>query len=122
MLQGLVFCLFGSLFPDVDVKSKGQKIFYYLLFLFLLYCLMTFRWEMFIVASFLGIVPLLVRHRGIFHKIWFLLGLTLLLIISIKSLHLTYETLLITNTCFFFAGCVSHVLLDQFFTKLKRYV
>ena len=34
VLQGLVFCLFGSLFPDVDVKSKGQKIFYYLLLIF----------------------------------------------------------------------------------------
>ena len=28
VLQGLVFCLLGSLFPDIDVKSKGQKIFY----------------------------------------------------------------------------------------------
>ncbi len=25
--SGFVFCIVGSLFPDIDIKSKGQKLF-----------------------------------------------------------------------------------------------
>jgi len=32
--EWLLFALAGSLFPDIDIKSKGQKYFYYVIFLF----------------------------------------------------------------------------------------
>ena len=32
-LEWLLFCLLGALFPDVDIKSKGQKIFYWIVLL-----------------------------------------------------------------------------------------
>jgi hypothetical protein len=37
--QGLLFCLLGALFPDIDVKSKGQKIFYSILLCLLFWLL-----------------------------------------------------------------------------------
>ena len=28
IISGFIFCIIGSLFPDIDIKSKGQKLFY----------------------------------------------------------------------------------------------
>lgn len=122
IIQGLIFCLLGSLFPDVDVKSKGQKIFYTLLLLALLYCLFVYRWDLFIVLSLLGTVPLLVRHRGIFHQIWFLFCLTALIVLITRSRYGQYQNIFLSNGFFFFMGSLSHVLLDCFLTRLKRYL
>lgn len=121
IMQGLLFCLLGSLFPDIDVKSKGQKIFYTLLLFFLFYCLMMHRWDLFVMLSLLGIVPLLVRHRGLFHEIWFLLFLILGIVVCLISCHGQCEALFLANGTFFFAGCLSHVLLDRMVSKIKRY-
>lgn len=120
IIQGFLFCMLGSLFPDVDTKSKGQKIFYRLLLLFLFYCLAVQKWKLFAVVSLLGVTPLLVRHRGIFHEPWFLLAVTLSLTVIFKLLNKDYESLLLANSWFFFAGCMSHVLLDRLLTKAKR--
>ncbi len=121
ILQGLVFCLLGGLFPDIDVKSKGQKVFYSLLFFLLLFLLYQEKYCMFAVMSFLGIIPLLVRHRGIFHHIWFLIAVSCAGSLIVKSSCGFYENLMLSNIWFFFAGSVSHVLLDRIFTKLKIY-
>ncbi len=121
IFQGFLFCLLGSLFPDIDVKSKGQKVFYSLLLLFLLYCLYMQKWIIFTSLSLLGIVPMLVRHRGLFHQIWFLLFLTLVMMVCMSSLQKSYSAILLANCCFFFAGCLSHVVLDRVYSKVKRF-
>ena len=121
IFQGLLFCLLGSLFPDIDIKSKGQKVFYSLLLMFLCYCLWMQHWYLFVVLSLLGIVPLLARHRGLFHEIWFLLCLTLCIIIWLQSCNKLCDILLLTNCSWFFVGCVSHVILDRVVSKIKRY-
>jgi membrane-bound metal-dependent hydrolase YbcI (DUF457 family) len=121
ILQGLIFCLIGALFPDIDVKSKGQKLFYFLLLLVLSYLVFQQKYCMFVVMSFLGIIPILVRHRGIFHHIWFLTALACAASLLIKSGCGFYEQMMLTNIWFFFAGSVSHVLLDRVVTKLKIY-
>jgi len=101
IIQGFLFCLLGSLFPDVDVKSKGQKVFYILLLLFLIYCLLLQRWDLFAALSLLGTTPLLARHRGLFHEIWFLLCLTLGIIVCLKSSNKVCNGLLLANGSFF---------------------
>lgn len=121
IFQGFAFCLLGSLFPDVDIKSKGQKVFYNLILIFLLYCLYMKKWTAFVIVSLLGITPMLVRHRGLFHQMWFLLALTLTVMLCMKSIQKPYEDLLLANCCFFFVGCWSHVVLDRLFSKVKWY-
>lgn len=121
VLQGFLFCLLGSLFPDIDVKSKGQKIFYMLVLIFLCYCLIQQRLDLFIAVSLLGLIPLLVRHRGLFHEIWFLLLLTFVSFICFKSCSKQDELLLLANSSFFFMGCLSHVVLDRLLTWAKRH-
>jgi hypothetical protein len=122
ILQGLVFCLLGSLFPDIDVKSKGQKVFYILFFCLLAYLMYQEKYCMFMVVSFLGIIPILVRHRGIFHHVWFLMAITFGLSLIVKSFCGFYEQVMLSNCWFFFAGTVSHVLLDRVVSTCKSYM
>ena len=60
--------LFG-LFPDVDIKSKSQKIFYGLLFVLNLSLILFF--QRYLVAAILGLfamLPILSKHRGWTHS------------------------------------------------------
>jgi len=118
--QGLLFCLLGALFPDIDVKSKGQKVFYSILFGLLIWILYKKMYCLFVVMSFLGIIPILVRHRGIFHHIWFLFSMAVLMSWAAKSWCGPLEQTMLYNSWFFFAGTVSHVVLDRFVTGCKR--
>lgn len=122
IIQGLLFCLLGSLFPDIDIKSKGQLVFYKLIFIALVYCLFVWRWDIFATISMLAVMPLLVKHRGIFHQIWFLLIITFGIILLTKAFYKDQEALYVANSLFFFAGSLSHVLLDRLGSKIKRYL
>ena len=120
IIQGLVFCLLGALFPDIDVKSKGQKVFYSMLLLLLCFLLYKKMYCLFAVMSLLGIIPILVRHRGIFHHIWFLFSMAVLSTLAIKNWCGTIENMMLYNCWFFFAGTVSHVVLDRFISGCKK--
>jgi len=122
ILFGLLFCLLGALFPDIDVKSKGQKVFYSLLLGVLIMLLYKQQYCLFAVMSLLGIIPILVKHRGIFHHIWFLLSISFLATLAVKSWCGLYERIMINNCWFFFAGALSHVVLDRVISRLKRYL
>src|SRR5690606_29691836 len=72
-IEWLMCSLAGSLFPDVDIKSKGQKYFYR--FILLLFCVLLLhrRYELFVCCSLLALTPMLARHRGLFHELWFVI-------------------------------------------------
>src|SRR3990170_939665 len=72
-IQWLIWSIAGALFPDVDTTSRGQKIFYRFLFLPLIVLLLQGQWEFFILFTLLAFIPFLVRHRGIFHRSWFVI-------------------------------------------------
>lgn len=121
IILGLLFCLLGALFPDIDVKSKGQKVFYSMLLVVLAILLYQRMYCLFAVMSFLGIIPILVKHRGIFHHIWFLLSMSFLATFAVKAWCGSFERIMINNCWFFFAGTVSHVVLDRVVSRIKRY-
>ncbi len=108
----LLFCLAGALFPDIDTKSKGQKYFYWFILILLLY--FTYK-KMFMQLAFLSILatlPMLVKHRGIFHNIWFLLaGLGALCYLLVLYLP-HYDQIIIIHMIFFIMGAISHLWLD----------
>jgi len=118
--DGLLLCLIGSLFPDVDVKSNGQKIFYSLLAVLMIHLVMLKAWFWLSLVALMAIVPLLVRHRGIFHNILFLLFLGLLFALGAQCFTYDRMSLILCNSLFFTVGCVSHVLLDRFVSFIKR--
>lgn len=120
IVQGLLFCLLGALFPDIDVKSKGQKVFYSMLLVLLLWLLYKKMYCLFAIMSLLGIIPILVRHRGIFHHIWFLFSMAVIFTLIIKNWCGSFEKMMLYNCWFFFAGTVSHVVLDRFISGCKK--
>jgi hypothetical protein len=122
MGEWLLCTLAGALFPDIDVKSKGQKYFYYVAFVCLAVLTYQQRFQMLTCFSFVMITPMLVRHRGIFHNPWFVIVLPLVVWIGVASLLPHKATYLFIDTLFFIGGALSHLWLDfgtrQFWSKL----
>jgi len=111
-VEWLLFALAGSLFPDIDIKSKGQKYFYYGVFLFFIVLAVRQRFEMLCCFSFIIITPMLTRHRGIFHSPRFVITIPLILwiFVSISMPRIMYQ--LFFDMLFFIVGALSHLWLD----------
>jgi membrane-bound metal-dependent hydrolase YbcI (DUF457 family) len=122
IFSGFIFCIFGSLFPDIDIKSKGQKIFYSLSLVVLCCFLYYERIDLFIGLSLLGTVPLLVKHRGIFHTLWFLIFISISTGLVIGNLNPNLSAWAMGNALFFLGGALSHIFLDRVTTRLKYWL
>lgn len=59
-----------SLFPDIDIKSKGQLLFYRLFFVLDLVLIGVGRFREAALLGLLALIPILSRHRGWTHTIW----------------------------------------------------
>ncbi len=112
-VQWGVICLLGSLFPDVDIKSKGQSIFYRMLTVFLIYLAYKQIWQLFVIMSFLALLPVLARHRGLFHKLWFVTSVPFLVALAVLASFPGYSVLLFSSALFFAVGAASHIVLDR---------
>lgn len=112
--------LAGSLFPDIDVKSKGQKYSYWLLLALFILLILENKLELLALLSILSLVPMLVRHRGLFHRAWFVSGMPLLLWVIVSSSHPAWAQALFFYTLFFVVGALSHLWLDFGFSRLFR--
>jgi len=64
--------LFG-LFPDIDIKSKGQMLYYRLFFLLDLLLLLKGLYTQAALLGFLALLPILSKHRGWTHTYWAML-------------------------------------------------
>jgi len=122
VISGFIFCMIGSLFPDIDIKSKGQKLFYSLILIILCCFLYYERTDLFIGLSLLAIVPLLVKHRGLFHQLWFLIFISISTGLAIGSFHSKFSVWAMNNALFFLAGAISHIFLDKVITRFKYWI
>jgi membrane-bound metal-dependent hydrolase YbcI (DUF457 family) len=72
------------------------------------------------VVSLLSLTPLLVNHRGIFHRLWFVIcvpvGGALLLGIAMPA----YAEMALWDSFFFVLGAVSHLWLDLGVRRMLR--
>lgn len=120
--EWLMFALAGALFPDIDVKSKGQKYFYYVVLVCLFVLAYQQQFQMLSCFSFVMVTPMLVRHRGIFHSPRFVIALPLTVWIIIATLLPQRSLQFFVDTLFFIMGALSHLWLDfgtwQFWSKL----
>lgn len=113
-LLAFVFGLIGSIFPDIDTRSVAQKLFFVSLFLGVLFCLIYYQNSVFLFAAgAIALVPLLSRHRGIFHRWWFLLGLSVLGTLGGVAFFPEHMQVVVLCSSSFFFGCVTHLLLDK---------
>lgn len=111
-LQALAACLIGSLFPDIDTKSKIQKLIYFTILIIATNLLMTGQqfWACVLVMG--SLLPLIASHRGLFHRLWFVV-----MCIGIGNLMCYLNQPVWVNNClslsvFFIAGVISHLWLD----------
>jgi membrane-bound metal-dependent hydrolase YbcI (DUF457 family) len=104
--------LFG-LWPDVDIHSKGQRIFYSIFFAVDVFLIVT---ERFRAAAYLGLVallPVLSKHRGWTHSWWAMLLIPSPLLI-LPYLHMPERPLV--GLPFYgaaVAGYLSHLVVDR---------
>ena len=118
--EWLLFALAGALFPDIDIKSKGQKYFYYVVFILFAFLASKGHFQTLTCFSFVAIAPMLTRHRGVFHSTWFVVSVPLIAWMAMSILLPAYTWPLFVNTLFFIAGALSHLFLDRYFTQMSR--
>ena len=113
MLEWLLFAIAGSLFPDVDIKSKGQKYFYRIMLVLFGILALNHQYKQLAAISILALLPVLVNHRGIFHRIWFVVLAPLITWYAVSTQFPTLCTPLLFDVIFFIAGAISHLWLDM---------
>ncbi|HEB41493.1 MAG TPA: hypothetical protein ENI08_00545 [Candidatus Dependentiae bacterium] len=118
--EWLICALAGSLFPDIDVKSKGQKYFYWVVLALFIFCILWQKYKLLAGCSVIVVMPMLVRHRGIFHRLWFVI-LVPLAIWFFVSFYVPYiQQRMLLDTIFFIAGAISHLWLDLGIRRMLR--
>jgi len=108
----IIASILGGLFPDIDIKSKGQQLLYAIVIPLLVASLLAKKIVFSILLSALGILPPLLPHRGITHHIWFcftapLIGPGLVYVYCPQFIELAIDLY-----SFFVVGALSHLILD----------
>lgn len=119
-VEWILVGLLGSLFPDIDIKSKGQKIFYWILLFLYIYLFVQRHLMVLGVFSIIGISPMLVKHRGIFHKWWFIIAMPVVLAVIASNYFPCYTGMICCDALFFIVGAFSHLILDFGFQRTFR--
>ncbi|NBQ18040.1 metal-dependent hydrolase [bacterium] len=107
------WCILGALFPDIDVKSKGQGFMYPIILFALLFLLYKNKIIAFTVLSIASLLPLVVNHRGLFHSPIFLIGLAVVSALYASKFFVTTDFYMM-QIAFFSLGALSHILLDRY--------
>jgi hypothetical protein len=111
--QWLLCTICGALFPDIDVKSKGQKYFYWFVLAGFFYLIVREHYGMLAFCSILSVVPMLSRHRGLFHELWFLISLPVIAWFLVAYYWPGYMNTAFFYALFFLIGALSHLFLDR---------
>jgi len=112
-VRWLLFALAGSLFPDIDIKSKGQKYFYWFFLCLLLVIIAEKQYQLLAMCSVLSITPMLVNHRGIFHRSWFVILVPLGIWVALVQYSSVSGETYFFDLLFFIGGALSHIFLDS---------
>lgn len=112
-LLELAFCIMlGALFPDIDIKSKGQKYIYTGFFIGAIPLLFMKQYIIVAFAGWLCCIPMMVKHRGIFHDP---LYMSFFILVGWYVLYLYYPVNAIQyiwHFICFIIGMHSHMVLD----------
>lgn len=112
-IPGLLATLAGSLFPDIDVRSTGQNLFLKLLFLAVALCIFLQASLPLMVLLIFSVFPLVFPHRGLFHNLYFIMGLVSLCAGSLLySMPGSWRSIILLAG-YFLLGVLSHLILDK---------
>ncbi|MFH0898390.1 MAG: metal-dependent hydrolase [bacterium] len=116
----LAVCLLGAIFPDIDIESKMQRIFYIVATFFLIGTIFYQQWTLFFIATGLTLLVTQLQHRTLTHNIWFLISIPALLVLYISFKNNAFFSPSLLWYSYFIAGAISHVILDRGVTILKK--
>ncbi len=111
--QGLLATLAGSLFPDIDIRSKGQRLFLKILFLAVVLCLFLQASFPLMLLLIFSVLPIIFPHRGLFHDALFVFALAAFVAGSLIYIMPENTQTILTMMFFFFIGVLSHLILDK---------
>jgi len=114
---GCIAALAGSLFPDIDIYSKGQRLFLKVLLLLFLLCLFFRASIPVVILALFSSLPILFPHRGLFHDIFFVATLSVLAAGGLIYMLPHHTEQIVITALFFFVGVLSHLILDKGFKK-----
>ena len=98
---------------DIDIKSKGQKIFYWLMLLLMSYFVLIGYHDALVLLGLMAVIPLCARHRGLFHRLWFVILIPAGIASMICLIWFPECSDIIFYDCVFFVvGSISHLCLD----------
>ncbi|MCL4380132.1 metal-dependent hydrolase [Candidatus Dependentiae bacterium] len=104
--------LLGALFPDLDTKSIIQLWLYRAIALSLIVLYFNNITMLMIIVPVTLLIPMIVRHRGIFHQVWFLIFCaTIGGAIAHRYGDLSWPLTVLLVVGFLF-GAFSHLILD----------
>ncbi|MFA6066145.1 MAG: metal-dependent hydrolase [Candidatus Babeliaceae bacterium] len=118
--EWLLCTILGGLFPDIDIKSKGQKIFYRILFVMVCFVIAQKKFYILALLALFSCVPLMVKHRGLTHNITFVVAVLGSIIIGTALFSPHLVDAVIKDAFFFLVGAISHIWLDFGFKKMMR--
>jgi hypothetical protein len=113
LLEWLAWAIAGGLFPDIDIKSKGQKYAYRLFAGGTVYLAMQEKFRLLAALCLIACFPLTVKHRGIFHELWFIIALVATVVVMMTSCYPLHAHRILVCALFFIAGAISHLWLDM---------
>jgi len=116
----LLAILSGSLFPDIDIKSKGQRLFYFIFLFIVILSLICKNYHIAISITLFSFVPILAKHRGLFHNVWFLIMVILIVSKILINYFPEYRNLILSSCAFFAIGAKLHIFLDFNYKKLFK--
>ena len=117
---GLCAIIIGALFPDIDIKSKGQHYLYWF-YAAVLAILLLLHWhqpkrlwiDLIICLAIITIAPMLGRHRGITHAPPFIVSLGLSFWIITAGFYPVYTAQFFFCSFCFVLGALLHIWLDK---------
>lgn len=112
MLVWLACSIAGGLFPDIDIHSEGRKLWNKGVCLFAVAIMYTEQWFLTTPLVALALFPYCLTHRGLTHRIWFIIGAPLALAYSSARYIPRHEAQAWLCALFFIAGALSHWILD----------
>jgi membrane-bound metal-dependent hydrolase YbcI (DUF457 family) len=101
-----------ALFPDVDTNSKGQDLFYWILFPIAVLLIYSGQFQAAAYLGLIGMLPVLSHHRGWTHKKWamFVIPLPIIIVPYLYSEKVLAFSLVLYGAAV--VGYFSHLLLD----------
>jgi hypothetical protein len=115
VLVCFALCILGSMAPDVDIKSKSQRVIYAILIPIDLVLILFRYYRPAAVIGFFAILPNVLKHRGKLHSLSaaIILPAPLLVIPILVTGRLEYQQLGVSYYIAAVFGYISHLIADR---------